>query len=202
MQVNVTLAGGAAALTLLISFGVWYDQHLKNSTENHINDLKNQIDSYEKSSSWKLPETLKQLSSVSAKLEKQIQAQADLEKLKLENEKLEKINKELTKKLDTATEESGTLRTQISTLSDQLRETLITPQELALSNGTSAYLVKNKIALGVETIYPTWVTGYINNDYISLNIGNLKSINVMNNTCTLRLTKIVPPSAYFSYTCR
>lgn len=201
MQVNVSLGGGAAALTLLISLAVWYDSHLKNSTDNYINDLKNQIETYEKSNSWKLPETLKQLNSASEKLDKQLQSQADIAKLMIDKEELEKTNSQLKKTFNSLSEENGSLRIQVSSLTNRLREVLITPKELVLTRGTSTFLVKNEIALGVESVYPTWVTGHINNGSFSLYVGNQKSIEVMNETCNLTLTKISPPSAYFNYTC-
>lgn len=202
MQINITWGRIAGALVILIPLGVGLDQHHQSSTQNHINDLNNQIKAYEKSSTWKLPETLKQLNSVSEKLDKQLQAQDDLAKLGKENDELEKNNYQLTQKLNAAQGENDDLRATSELLTVQLKQALITPQELVLTAGSSAELVKNHVTFGVEEVYPTWVVGNINNETVRLSIGNYKPVKFLDDTCTLRLTKISRPSAQFSYTCQ
>ncbi|WP_434766157.1 hypothetical protein [Pseudomonas triticicola] len=202
MQINITWGRIAGALVILIPLVALLDQHYQSSTQNHINDLNNQIKAYEKSSTWKLPETLKQLNSVSEKLDKQLQTQGDLVKLGNENDELEKNNYQLTQKLNTAQGENDDLRAISKQLTEQLKQALISPQEFVLTAGSSAELVKNHITFGVEDVYPTWVVGNINNENVRLNIGNYKSVKILDDTCTLRLSKISRPSAQFSYTCQ
>lgn len=201
MNINITWGRFGATLLVLIPLGAFLEQHYQNSTENHINDLNNQIKAYEKSNKWKLPETLKQLNLVSEKLDKQLQSQDDFAKLGNEVSELKKNNSQLTQDFKKAQSENVSLQARTKQLTDQLNQALITPRQIDLTGGSSAELVKNHITFGLEEVYSTWIAGNINNETIRLNVGNYKLVEVLDKTCTLRLTKISGPAAQFSYTC-
>lgn len=52
--------------------------------KDYIEDLKSQISAYNQAESWKLPDTLKKLNSVSEKLQSQLSANEEIKKLKIQ----------------------------------------------------------------------------------------------------------------------
>jgi len=201
LEIEVTLANILKAISsiLLIAGTICYVTW--EIRKDYVDDLKNQITTLNQSNSWKLPDTLKQLNSISKKLDSQLTSQEDNNRLLEKHRILLDKNSELTRESADQKEQISSLMAELTVAQDQLSQALAPPQEFTLSRGTSAELAKNTVTLGVSGVYDDWISGNINNESISLNIGNHKFINSFGKPCTLHLIKITPPTAHFKYVC-
>lgn len=201
MLVKITWARSIAVLTALGSLAYGSAQLLLASTQNHINDLNNQIKSYEKSSSWKLPETLNQLNSVSSKIQKQLATNEEFSKLKAENIELTAKQESLATQLRTAAQQNQALTAKNISISRELKILLAQAEKLELAEGESAPLIKNKITLGIANVFSNSVHGSVGNKSFALDIGKSRDISFMDVNCSLTLTKIIRPKARFEFLC-
>lgn len=167
----------------------------------YLDSLKNEIASRKEASEWKVPETIKSMKAVSEKLDKQLTTMQDIESTNIKNRELEKENSKLTSAIKKLTDEKSELAEYASRLSNELNLMSLPRKEITLRGGESEELVKNRVALGVASVYPSSVTITINNDSDYLSVGNDRTIKSPTGTCKLRLIKIAPPIATFTLTC-
>lgn len=170
--------------------------------KDYIDNLKTEIESLKEADKWKVPETIKQLNAISEKLDKQMSFKEEYEQLKTEHKNFEETKKQLTEDLQKSNNENWTLKEKVSLLSKELNATLLASKEITLTAGESAELIKNKVYLGIQGIYSSFVIVRTNNeDTQTLYVSNNKTFNIMNETCTLTLTKITKENATFHFRC-
>lgn len=201
LTIKVTWPIALTVTPLIVTAAAGFIYLTLNINKAHIEALESEIKTYEKSNTWKLPETLKQLNKVSDKLLNQIDTQDNISRIKIENLELSTKQKDLEAALSSATLERDQLQKKVDSLSSELRASLLKSFTFQISEGESMELVKNRVTLGLSTVYSSSVSSNVNNDNLSLDIGGNTKISYMNHSCTLTLTKVVRPSATFTFTC-
>ena len=192
------ILGIATLGTVLIAGGYTLGRDYKSD---HLNELNEKISSYEKSNSWKLPETLKNLNSLSDELSSKIELDQENKKLKKSIDILEKEGIELKSKFHNlekininTLEKNKELNSVIKKISNENKEFVIKVNE-------SVDLIKNHITLGVEAIYGSSVKVNVNNNGDYLNVGNRKSYSFQGMVCDITLKKIYRDGAEFNFLC-
>lgn len=155
--------------------------------KDYIEDLKSQIAVYTQAESWKLPDTLKKLNSVSEKLQSQLSASDEIKKLKLQITASELEQAKAKIAAAEAIEKSENLSKSVSTLKQELRKGLSESTQFTLREGQTAELVKNRVRFGMSSIGSGYIAGNVNNDRISLSLANSFPIMVNDEPCTISL---------------
>ncbi len=203
MQIPVTITWKSigwivAAIGAVISattYAVWEVR------KDVIEDLRRQISVYEQSKGWKLPETLAQLNVISEKLQEQFSERALLDKLKVEKQRALEANGDLQRRLTVSENLNASLQARTASLEADLQKSIAQTTTINLKQGESADLVRNRLSLGVSSIYSSWVTGYLDNESISINVGQNRSLEVSGKKCVLTLKRIEQSTAMFAFSC-
>lgn len=169
--------------------------------KDYIEDLKNQIATYSQSNKWKLPETLKQLNSVSDKLEKQLIDKKELAALRIESKELRENLQTRTQALEATSNENKKLTTQINAIQEELKRARLSPKEFTINEGGSEVIIKNRVVFGLSGVTSGLVIGNVNNEHVTLRIAGNVEIDSLNERCKLTLINTKPPSASFSFSC-
>jgi|GEM_PF-3229244 len=201
ITIPVTWKSVGTAITALIgiigttSYVVWEVR------KDVVDDLKRQIATYEQSKTWKLPDTLTQLNGVSNKLQRQLATQEQAQALKLDNARLVKQSEVAAEQLTKLDSELKSQTARLRELEAELQRSLATFEQATLKEGESVDVVKNRLVLGVSSIYFSWVSGSLNNEGFRLDVGRSKSMNISGRQCSLVLSRIKSKSATFKFNC-
>ena len=169
--------------------------------KDYIEDLKNQIAVFNQSESWKLPDTLKKLNSVSEKLQSQLADAEELKKLRTEVSALEETNKKAATSLADATNKAEQLSVEVVSLKTELRRSLTESSQFKLREGQTAELVKNQVVFGVSAVASGLVLGYLNNESVTLRIAGYLPVRFNDEICKLTLIQTENPVATVSFSC-
>lgn len=115
--------------------------------KDYIEDLKSQIAVYTQAESWKLPDTLKKLNSVSEKLQSQLSASDEIKKLKLQITASELEQAKAKIAAAEAIEKSESLSKSVSTLKQELRKGLSESTQFTLRRAKQPNLLKTELDL-------------------------------------------------------
>lgn len=169
--------------------------------KDYIDDLKNQIAVYSQAESWKLPDTLKKLNSVSELLQSQLSTADEIKKLKLEISDEATKNKVLTIELAKTNAVNAELNTSIVALKNDLSKAVAETHQFSLKEGQTIELAKNQMTFGVTTVVSSWAMGYLNNDRVEIKLAGALPVKLSVGTCFLRLIEGTATVATFSFTC-
>lgn len=167
----------------------------------HINELNEKIASYEKSNSWKLPETLNHLNSISNELNSKIKLDRENSDLKKSINLLEKYKAELENKLQNLEIINIDTVSKNKELNSAIKKILSENNEFLINVHESKDVVKNHITIGVEAVYGSFARVNINNNGENLNVGNRRSYSFQGMVCNITLKKIYRDGAEFSFLC-
>lgn len=167
----------------------------------YLDELKADIESRKEAAEWKVPETLKKMTAISEKLEKQLVSIEELEKLRGNKKDLEAANEKLKIAIKELTDTQDQLKDKVQRLTEDLRQSVAPVEEFTLTNGKSKDLVKNKVTLGVESVYPSSVVISINNESHTLSSGNRLRINAYDRGCILTVSELDYPAVTFKLVC-
>jgi predicted nuclease with TOPRIM domain len=162
-----------------------------------VDALKRQIESYEKSNNWKLPETITEIRKASEALTLQLNERKELEALRAETAKLREHNSRLEAALKTS---SDKLATAEATLDNIIRKTDV----IELSEGQSAALVENNVYLGVKNVARTYASVSLAERSEILDIGETKKYSFGAKACRVTLLRVLPGApnrAVFNHGC-
>ena len=185
------LWGAVTAIAVLLSVTAAITWEIR---KDYIDDLKRQLETYEKSGTWKLPETLSEIRSASQLLTLQLSEKQELDRLRklessllAEKKQLEATLKQTNEKLVEAQRTLESMTLKATTFELQAKHT--------------ASLVANNIFLGLKSIHPDYVSVTISNESHFLGVGESKSYSFGGKRCTVTLLKISPDRATFSHGC-
>ncbi|MCF1251508.1 hypothetical protein LH705_18420 [Pseudomonas putida] len=167
----------------------------------YLDELKADIESRKEAADWKVPETIKKMTAISERLEKQLVSIEELETLRGDKKDLEAANKKLKIANQELTDTQDQLRDKVQRLTEDLRQSVVPAEEFTLTNGKSKDLVKNKVTLGVESVYPSSVVFSINNEQHTLSSGNKLRINAYDRGCILTVSELAYPAVTFKLVC-
>lgn len=161
-----------------------------------------QIESLQAAKTWDVPETIDRLNDISKKLQKQFSSMEEFEALRKENEVLRSEknslatqNAAVTSKLDEASRQNVLLKSS-------LEKIFATNQAVDLEEGKAIELVKNSLTLGLSTMYSdSTITGRLGNEYLSMTVGESKTMRVLGKDCRLTLVETRKPKASFVFSC-
>jgi len=162
-----------------------------------VEALKRQVESYEKSTTWKLPETLAEMKRTSEALSIQLAERKELVALRVESAKA----REEVARLEAGLKEStGKLASAQSTLDNIIRKA----ESVELAEGQSAALVENTIFLGVRIVTSTSTHIVLADRNEAINVGESRAFTFGSKSCRVTLLRIsegAPRRATFGYGC-
>jgi len=188
LWVAITVVGALVAATATVTWEVRKDA---------IEALKRQVEAYEKSSTWKLPETLVEIKKASETLTMQLSDRKELEALRSESAKGRTEHARLSEAL---AQSEAMLVAANATLDKLVHKS----NSVELTEGQSTALVENKIYLGVTIATSTSTHVTLENRSAFLNVGESKEYSFAGKSCQvtlLRVTEGAPRRATFSYGC-
>ncbi len=159
-----------------------------------IESLKQQIEAYEKSQNWKLPETLEEIRKASKQLTLQLKDKQELEKLRVQVDDLSAKNQ------STQIELKET-QTKLTEATDTLSKLILKAQTVDLTEGETADLIENKETIGIQSVYPSRAVVTLFNSTKFLNIGDSVTYKFSNKECQVTLTKIHAKVVTFKHGC-
>lgn len=167
-------------------------------------DREKQIESYEKAESWKAPEVIKKLDSISLKLHEQMLEKEAVDKLKVENLELENGTKNLNAQLSVSAQELDKAKASIILQKKTIENLMAKGVEFTLRPGQSRDLVPNQLSLGY--ISSSKITGdvrvNVNNERVTLDVGQRLAFNNLSLKCSLLLAEIGENQASFKFVCQ
>ncbi len=189
---NVLWAIGAFAAIVATTAGAVWAIRI-----DRLEQLKHENEIIKESKDWKLPETLNSLNELSKKVTLQIEEREKLNALTSERESLIKSNNELQAEI-------SKLKDANAQLDVALKQSILATQYFEVARGESADLIKNAVAVGVETVYSDSAEININNDHHRLKITNTVEFPYANQTCVLQLRgiKSAVDKCAFSFGCK
>lgn len=185
-----TWIGSVSAILTLIGGAIWSIQ------SSQINDLKDKVDTYEKSENWKLPETLRNINTASNKLSLNIDERNSFEKLKLEKTTLSENNSKLEKDIKN-------IREELEKSNEALNAIVLKNDIFSLGYAQSIPLVNNDKYLSVASIYPNFIALVFDEQNSTLDVGKSVHYKVGTVDCKVVLTSIAPgrDTATFTRSC-
>lgn len=187
--------GTIGAVGVVVVGAVW------EARKDYVDELKSDIASRKEAATWNVPETIKNLNAASEKVAKQLATMESVEALKSKNKDLEESSAKLSSDLKKTAEELLYQRQRADGLSKELSAIVSPVIEFTLENGETEELIKNRVTLGVHTVYPSSVSFTVNNRQYSLQAGNNESFTMYGKDCLLTLSKLAYPKASFKFSC-
>lgn len=177
MTVIVSICTTAVTVGTITATSVWYVR------SGYIEQLNDRLSVYEKSSSWKLPDTLERLNKASKKLELTLDERASLQNKEREVIELNSKNADLIKELNEKSDKLAESNKMLATLTSE-------EDTFTLSVGESHPLIKNEIVIALKSVLPS--KGYFSfmNYDVDLDVGNYKEYGFGNNKCKVFLSKV------------
>ena len=166
-----------------------------------IEDLERQIAAYAQSQTWKLPETITQLNTVSEKLQRQFSTQAEAEALKADNARLVKQGEVMSEQLSKLDAQLKSQAGRLHQLETEMQRSLSAVEQVTLKAGESVDIVKNQLFLGVSSIYSSSMMGRLNNESLHLDIGQSHSLDISGKKCSLLLSRVELKAVTFKFSC-
>ncbi len=149
----------ALALVTITASATWYIR------SDYLDDLKHQIDIYEKSEKWKLPDTLNKINAASEKMSLTIDERNKLNSDKITLTVLAAKNIEISKELE------GT-KNKLAEFESSLKNINSTPETFELNIGESHPIFRNTLFIGLTRVNTqTQAQFNLNNEPISLDLG-------------------------------
>lgn len=185
-QITTWISSIAATLTL-IGGAIWSIQ------SSQINSLKDQLNTYEKSENWKLPETLKNINSAANKLTLDIDERNSFNRLKADKEILTKNNSKLERELKAIQEELNITKNTLSAIA-------LKNDTFSLGHAQSLPLINNDKYLSVVSIYPNFISLVFDEGDYTLDVGKSLHYKVGSTECKVVLTSIAPDRATATFT--
>lgn len=162
-----------------------------------VESLKLQVESYEKSTNWKLPEAIAEIRNASETLALLIGERKELDALRAESERLREVKVQLEESLKQSTE-------KLLTAEENLSKILLKAESVELMEGQSAPLIKNTIYLGVTHVSSSSVHVLLAERSEYIDVGQSKKFSFGNKTCQVTLLRVVgesPRRAVFNHGC-
>lgn len=156
---------------------LWY------ARSDYIEQLKDRIDSYEKSAEWQLPETVKKLNVVATNLELTLDERDRLNKAEQKLGELSAENIDMKEKLNKKTAELMEAIRMIDTLTAK-------EDSFNLFVGESHSLIKNEVVIGLKHLLPNRGSFLFKNLDLDLYVGEYKEYGFGNKKCKVLLSKV------------
>lgn len=163
--------------------------------KDYIDDLKRQIETYEKSNSWKLPATLNALRQASDTFQLSASERKELAQLRVESAALRSLNQKLTVAHDDARKRLDSAQAELARLS-------VPVTTVRLLQGDSQFLIGNTVNLAL--IYPRSSGASIRlaNRERSIDLGETIEFEARSKQkCELTLVKASVVDAHFVISC-
>lgn len=168
----------ALALVTITASATWYIR------SDYLDDLKHQIDIYEKSEKWKLPDTLNKINAASEKMSLTIDERNKLNSDKITLTVLAAKNIEISKELE------GT-KNKLAEFESSLKNINSTPETFELSIGESHPIFRNTLFIGLTRVNTqTQAQFNLNNEPISLDLGVIHPYTFLEKKCVLTMTNV------------
>lgn len=168
----------ALALVTITASATWYIR------SDYLDDLKHQIDIYEKSEKWKLPDTLNKINAASEKMRLTIDERNILNSDKITLKVLAAKNIEISKELE------GTKK-KLAEFESSLKNINSTPDTFELSIGESHPIFRNALFIGLTRVNTqTQAQFNLNNEPISLDLGVIHPYTFLEKKCVLTMTDV------------
>ena len=159
------------------------------------------LESYEESGKFKLPETLAALNQVSELVRDQLSDITKLEQLETDVVSLREENLVLSKEKEKLERTNEQLKIKHDILQQQLKEILSPVEDFTLRQGETKKLIPNFATLGLYYKYSNFVTVTLFNETNDMNIGDTLKFDFSNTNCRLELLLIADEFTKFSFGC-
>lgn len=182
-MLNGTISYGQAftaalALVTITASATWYIR------SDYLDDLKHQIETYEKSEKWKLPDTLNKINTASEKMSLTIDERNRLNSNEITLTELAAKNIEVSKELERT-------KNRLSGFESTIKNINSTPETIELSTGGSHPIFRNALFIGLTRITTqTQAEFNLDNEPISLDLGVIHPYTFMGKTCVVTMTDI------------
>lgn len=182
-MLNGTISYGQAvaaafALVTITASATWYIR------SDYLDDLKHQIETYEKSEKWKLSETLNKINTASEKMSLTIDQRNRLNSNEITLKELTAKNIEISKELVIT-------KNKISGLESTIKKINSIPETIELSTGGSHPIFQNALFIGLTRVNTkTQAEFNLDNKHISLDLGVTHPYTFIGKTCVVTLTDI------------
>lgn len=145
----------------------------------------------------KLPQTLDDLDKLAKALVATEQMIDDNKRLAKEKTDLVAANSQLQEIQHRQKDQLTTQATRIAELEAGLAKAF-PPAELnvSIAAGAAARVIPNLLTIGVDMVYPTDVTGYINGSWATIRPGEPQTVQVADRTCTIELMLVKDPASF------
>ena len=170
-MLNGTISYGQAfsaalALVTITASATWYIR------SDYLDDLKHQIDAYEKSEKWKLPDTLNKINVASEKMSLTIDERNRLNSNKITLTELVAKNK-------------------LSAFEFSIKNINSTSETIELKTGESHPIFRNALFIGLTSVKTqTQAEFNLNNESISLDLGVIHPYTFLEKKCVVTMTDI------------
>lgn len=182
-MLNGTISNGKAlsaalALVTITASATWYIR------SDYLDDLKHQIDIYEKSEKWKLPDTLNKINAASEKMSLTIDERNRLNNNKITLTELTAKNIEISKELERT-------KNKLSEFESSIKNINYTPETIELGIGESHPIFRNLLFIGLTAVKTqTQAEFNLDNKPISLDLGVIHPYKFMGKTCVITMTDV------------
>ncbi|ECD9502209.1 hypothetical protein FNO08_14415 [Salmonella enterica subsp. diarizonae] len=182
-MLNGTISYGQAfsaalALVTITASATWYIR------SDYLDDLKHQIDAYEKSEKWKLPDTLNKINAASEKMSLTIDERNRLNSNKITLTELVAKNIEISKELEIT-------KNKLSALEFSIKNINSTSETIELKTGESHPIFRNALFIGLTSVKTqTQAEFNLNNESISLDLGVIHPYTFLEKKCVVTMTNI------------
>lgn len=190
-----SILGFLASVIGVTSYATWEVR------KDYIEDLKNQVAVFNQSESWKLPDTLRKLNSVSDKLQSQLSYEERIKQLQLSLTSAELKVTKLEAEVGITTSKNKELGEKLVSLQQDLKKSVAPDIRFTLAEGQSYELARNQTVFGLSSIFSSSVRGSINDKDVSISLAGTTPISINDQTCTLRLIQSTLSQAVFSFVC-
>lgn len=175
----LSIGGITLLLAIFTALGTWF----WNLRTSQIEDLQNQITTYEKSEKWKLPETLEKINLASQKIELNLTQRNRLEFLEKNIIELTTSNSELGKTLEETQE-------KLQKNTEALNKVAMKNDEFLIERSSSHPLVNNNIYISVKSVGLDYVSGLIDNHEYRIDVGQSVQYHFGTIICNVVATKV------------
>lgn len=185
------LSGALTALAALIGSTAYVTWEIR---KDYLDDLKRQVEVYEKSNSWKLPETLSSIKQASDQFLLSSKEKTELSELRANANAIASKLKSLTSELETAKE-------KLVATEQQLAQFTIPAAIVELSEGDSKFIVENHVNLALKMSMRSEAYVRLANRDRPISLGETVEYQAGAKNCKLTLLKTDDKKAKFQNAC-
>lgn len=179
------LIGGSFALILAVAGATWAIRI------DRLEQLKDRVDTYELSATWRLPDTLKQIRDATAQLETQLKAMDDVRRLRGDNARLQaELRKSLADNASTLAQLNN-FRTRVIECDKQLAALSPEVVKITLTKRQSKSLAGYELVIGLVDVSSEVARLNINNEEKTARAGGHVPVLLYGEQCKLVLDAIL-----------